>query len=90
MWIIRDLLSPMMKRNSGQIVTISSLAGVSGLPGMTDYAASKAASFMFTEALRMELKYLGKNIKCSTIAPYFTNTGMFEGVKPTGLFQLQE
>jgi len=31
---------------------------------------------------------LGKNIKCTTICPYFVNTGMFEGVRTTRLFPL--
>ena len=73
-----------MERNKdkgeGQIVTIASLAGLEGLPMSTDYCASKAAAYMFNEALRIEMKAQGKNIVCTNVCPYFINTGMFEGI----------
>jgi short-subunit dehydrogenase len=47
---------PQLKRRRGQIVAISSLAGLVGVPGRTAYSPSKAAQAMFFEALRLELR----------------------------------
>ena len=52
---------------------------------MTDYCASKAAAYMFNEALRIEMKASDYNIVCTNICPYYINTGMFDGVKGTFL-----
>ena len=89
-WIVRDFLTKMMERNKGQIVTISSTAGLAAVPRVSDYAASKFASIGFSEGLRSEMYYQGKNITCTTICPYFVNTGMFEGVKTGWLYPLLE
>ena len=62
-------------------MSIASIAGVAGLPGGTDYCASKFAAYGFNEALRNEMKFLKKKIKVTTICPFFINTGMFEGVQ---------
>lgn len=80
-WIVREFLPSMLERNTGHICTIASIAGQCGVPGMTHYNASKFAAFGFTESLRLELKKAKKNITCTTISPYYINTGMFEGVK---------
>ena len=84
-WLVKEFIEPMMKKNSGHVVSISSIAGIAGTPGMTDYCASKFAAYGFNEALRVEMKHLGKNITCTTICPFYFNTGMFDGVK-TSLF----
>jgi len=80
----------MLKRNSGQFVTISSIAGLGATPSMADYCASKFASIGFSDGLRAELKGMGKNITATTVCPFFINTGMFEGVKTGFLFPLLE
>jgi all-trans-retinol dehydrogenase (NAD+) len=80
----------MLDRNTGHIVTISSIAGQAGTPGMTHYNASKFACYGFSESLRTELKRMRKNIKCTTICPYYINTGMFAGVKTALLFPMLE
>ena len=83
-WTSREVINDMMERNKGkgegQIVTIASMAGLAGLPMSCDYCASKAAAYMFNEALRIEMKAQGKNIVCTNVCPYFINTGMFDGV----------
>jgi all-trans-retinol dehydrogenase (NAD+) len=56
-WLVREVLPSMLSRNRGQIVTISSVAGLIGGPQMSDYYASKFASVGFSEALRCELKF---------------------------------
>jgi short-subunit dehydrogenase len=51
-------------------------------PLMTSYCGSKAAVINFTDAIRLEMKCLGKDgVKFTIVAPAFIKTGMFEGVK---------
>jgi all-trans-retinol dehydrogenase (NAD+) len=81
-WITRAFLPGMIRRKAGHIVTISSAAGIIGVPNMTDYCASKAAAIGFDDALRVELKHLGyPDIRTTLICPYYISTGMFAGVK---------
>ena len=80
MYIIKEFLPEMIKRDVGQIVTVSSLAGQSGIPMLADYSASKFASVGFTEALQMELVGRGSKVTCTIISPYFFDSGMFKGV----------
>ena len=50
------------------------------LPKMSLYAASKWAAIGWSESLRIELEREKSPIKVTTIAPYFINTGMFDGI----------
>lgn len=52
LYTIREFLPDMLKKNRGHIVSISSLAGVIGVPGIADYAASKFGAFAIDECLR--------------------------------------
>ena len=52
----KSFLPDMIKRNSGHIVTIASIAGHMGVAGLSDYSASKFGAVGFDESLRMELK----------------------------------
>lgn len=88
MWIIKEFLPEMIKRDEGQIVTVSSLSGLTGIPLLSDYSASKFASVGFTEALQMEMYSENRNITVTTICPYFFNSGMFEGVDHSIFFPL--
>ena len=80
-WTVRAFLPAMIERNAGHIATIASAAGLVGSPKLTDYSASKFAAIGFDEALRIELKQRGLDIKTTVICPFFVRTGMFEGVK---------
>jgi all-trans-retinol dehydrogenase (NAD+) len=80
-YTVQAVLPEMKRHNSGHIVTIASAGGFAGAPGMSAYSASKFAAIGFEEALRGEIKSSGKNIKTTLVAPYFVNTGMFEGVR---------
>ena len=71
----------MKRKNSGHIVTIASAGGLVGTPGMSAYSASKFAAIGFEEALRGEIKASGKQIYTTLVAPYYINTGMFDGVR---------
>jgi len=76
MLLTRGLLPGMLERNRGHIVNISSLAGKTGFPNETPYAASKAGLIMFTHSLRVEL--IGTKLNASVICPGFvSDDGMY-------------
>jgi all-trans-retinol dehydrogenase (NAD+) len=80
-WTCKAFLPSMIERNTGHLVTISSAAGVIGVPGLADYTASKFAVFGLNESIRMELRLVKSAVKTTVVCPFFINTGMFEGVK---------
>jgi short-subunit dehydrogenase len=63
---------PHLKRSRGQIVAVSSLAGLSGVPMRTAYAATKHAQVGFFDSLRVELRESGVSV--TVIAPYFVQS----------------
>lgn len=67
-------LRPMMKQKSGRIVNMSSVAGIVGNPGQTNYSASKAGIIGFTKAMAKE--YGSKNITVNAVAPGFVPTDL--------------
>ena len=81
MHICNQFLKNMMEENTGHICNIASSASLVANPKMSVYAASKWAIFAWSDSLRLEMKQLKKDIKITTILPYFINTGMFDGVK---------
>jgi len=60
---------PHLKKSRGQIVVMASLAGLTGVPTRTGYAASKHAVFGFFDSLRIELE--GSGVSVTMVAPYF-------------------
>jgi 2,3-dihydro-2,3-dihydroxybenzoate dehydrogenase len=72
----------MTARGRGSIVTVASNAG--GIPrtGMAAYAASKAASVMFTKCLGLEVA--GQGVRCNTVSPGSTLTDMQRGMWAAG------
>jgi short-subunit dehydrogenase len=65
-------VEPMVRRGSGALVGIASVAGIRGLPGHGAYCASKAAVISYCESLRGELRASG--VKVVTIAPGYIDT----------------
>src|SRR5262249_43330773 len=65
---------PMMSQRAGKIINLSSVAGVIGNAGQTNYAASKAGIIGFTKSLAKELA--SRNIQVNAIAPGFVETDM--------------
>ena len=60
----RQALGGMIARRYGRIINIASIAGVSGLPGWADYAASKGGVIMFSETVAMEVGKYGITVNC--------------------------
>lgn len=65
---------PMLKAKKGSIINMSSVVGVKGNAGQSNYAASKAGIIGFTKSIAIELG--SRNIRCNAIAPGFIETEM--------------
>ncbi len=81
MVIAQQFLPGMIERNHGHICNIASAAGMIANPKMSVYVASKWAVIGWSDSVRIELKQMKSKARFTTIAPYFINTGMFDGVK---------
>ena len=68
----RAVTRPMMKKRAGSIVNISSIVGVHGNWGQTNYAASKAGIIGFTKSLAKELG--SRNVRANVVAPGYVKT----------------
>lgn len=81
MLIAQQFLPGMIDRNHGHVCNIASAAGMISNPRMSVYAASKWAVIGWSDSVRIELKQMKSKVRFTTIAPYYINTGMFDGVK---------
>jgi 3-oxoacyl-[acyl-carrier protein] reductase len=70
----RAVTRPMMKKKGGSIVNISSVVGVHGNWGQTNYAASKAGIIGFTKSLARELG--SRNVRANVVAPGYVKTAL--------------
>jgi 3-oxoacyl-[acyl-carrier protein] reductase len=70
----KEVLRYMMKKRYGRIINISSVVGVMGNAGQTNYSTAKAAILGFTKSLAREVASLG--ITVNAVAPGFINTEM--------------
>ena len=68
----RAVCRPMMKKRAGAIVNVSSIVGVHGNWGQTNYAASKAGIIGFTKSLAKELG--SRNVRANVVAPGYVKT----------------
>jgi 3-oxoacyl-[acyl-carrier protein] reductase len=68
----RAVARSMMRRRSGAIVNVSSIVGLHGNPGQTNYSASKAGLIGFTKALARELGSRG--VRANVVAPGYVDT----------------
>ena len=70
----RNVIPQMVKQKSGRIISISSVVGVAGNAGQTNYSASKAGIIGFTKSLAKEVA--SRNILVNAVAPGFIATDM--------------
>ena len=75
----KNVISYMMKARNGRIINISSVVGISGNAGQTNYAASKAGIIGFTKSLAKEVA--SRNITVNAVAPGFIETQMTDVLK---------
>ena len=69
-------IKPFISQKKGKIINISSVVGIIGNPGQSNYVASKAGVIGFTKSIAKELA--SRNITCNAIAPGFIKTDMTE------------
>ena len=77
--VTKNVVSYMMKARSGRIINISSVVGISGNAGQTNYSASKAGIIGFTKSLAKEIA--SRNILVNAVAPGFIETNMTDVLK---------
>ncbi len=77
--VTKNVIPYMLKARSGRIVNISSVVGISGNAGQTNYAASKAGIIGFTKSLAKEVASRG--VLVNAVAPGFIQTQMTEVLK---------
>lgn len=77
--VTKNVIPYMMKARSGRIINISSVVGVSGNAGQTNYSASKAGIIGFTKSLAKEIA--SRNILVNAVAPGFIETNMTDVLK---------
>jgi 3-oxoacyl-[acyl-carrier protein] reductase len=74
----RAVTRSMMRKRAGAIVNVSSIVGVHGNWGQTNYAASKAGIIGFTKSLAKELG--SRNVRANVVAPGYVKTQLTEGL----------
>ncbi|HEY3694847.1 3-oxoacyl-[acyl-carrier-protein] reductase [Phenylobacterium sp.] len=86
--LCRAATKGMMRRRAGRIVGITSVVGVMGNPGQTNYAASKAGMIGFSKALAQEVATRGITVNC--IAPGFIDSPMTDALNEGQKAQILE
>jgi 3-oxoacyl-[acyl-carrier protein] reductase len=77
--LTRAVIVTFMKQKSGVIINIASVSGLVGIPGQTNYSASKAGIVGFTKSLAKEVAPY--NIRVNAVAPGFIETDMLKDLK---------
>ena len=77
----RNVIPYMIKKKSGRVINVSSVVGITGNAGQTNYSASKAGIIGFTKSLAKEVA--SRNILVNAIAPGFITTDMTEVLPET-------
>ena len=77
--VTKNVVPYMAKKRNGRIINISSVVGISGNAGQTNYSSSKAGIIGFTKSLAKELG--SRNILVKAVAPVFIKTQMTDVLK---------
>jgi len=77
--VIRAAIVTFMKQKSGNIINITSVAGIKGMPRQVNYSASKAGIIGLTKALAREVGPY--NVRVNALAPGYVDTDMVQGIK---------
>tara|TARA_B100002052_G_scaffold282431_1_gene292415 strand:+ start:329 stop:1075 length:747 start_codon:yes stop_codon:yes gene_type:complete len=77
-----------LKQKEGSIINISSIVGVKGNAGQSNYAASKAGIIGFSKSIALELG--SRNIRCNVVAPGFIETDMTDSLSADVLEKWKE
>lgn len=83
--VTQPLTMPMLRSRWGRIVTITSIAGITGNRGQANYAAAKGALHAATRSLSLELASRGVTV--NAVAPGIIQTGMIDGVFDTRMIE---
>lgn len=78
--MIRQVYAHFMRKRYGRIINISSVSGIQGNAGQSNYAAAKAGMIGMTKSIARELA--GRNVTCNAIAPGFIETDMTAALSP--------
>ncbi len=78
-YITKLVITGMLLKRYGRIINVVSLSGIKGLPGQTNYSASKAGVIGATKALAQEVGRRGVTV--NAVAPGFIKTEMTEGIE---------
>jgi all-trans-retinol dehydrogenase (NAD+) len=86
-WTLMEFLPRMLSLNRGHIISMSSMAGITGTPNLVPYCSSKFAIKGLMDALFLELRasYPDTTVKTTTIHPFVVDTGLAQ--KPRSRFQ---
>jgi len=86
-YTVQELLPRMLNLNKGHIISMSSMAGITGTPNLVPYCSSKFAVKGFMDALFLEVRSMkpNANIQMTTIHPFVVDTGLAH--KPRSRFQ---
>ena len=76
--VTQNIIRHMMKNKWGRIINISSISGLRGVPGQTNYSTAKAGIIGATKALAQEVAKM--NITVNAVAPGFINTAMIRNI----------
>ncbi len=81
--VTKQVIQPMIRKKFGRVINMASVSGIIGLPGQTNYSASKGGIIAATKALAKEVA--PKRITVNAIAPGFIKTDMVEGLDEEAL-----
>ncbi|GAB3261192.1 3-oxoacyl-ACP reductase FabG [Kineosporia babensis] len=79
--VCRAVVRKLIRRRQGSVITVSSVSGVSGNAGQTNYSASKAGIIGFTRAMAKEVGRYG--VRANVVAPGLIETDMIAGMPQT-------